>query len=75
VRCALYICVIAAAVLIGGCSNEQVYNSIHGAKETECQKILDAGERNRCLNDAHKPYSTYKQQRDESIKNSFGIIL
>lgn len=64
-----YVCIIAVAGLIGGCSNEQIYNSTQGAKEGECQKIIDAGERGRCLDEAHKSYDTYKRQRDESIKN------
>ncbi len=58
---------LVAAALLAGCSHEQMYNSMQGAKENECQKIIDASERARCLDNAHMPYQQYRQQRDDSI--------
>jgi hypothetical protein len=57
------------AMCLSGCSNEQVYNSLSGAKESECQKIVDANERNRCLDAAKEPYGKYQQRREETQKN------
>lgn len=59
----------AAIALLTGCSNKEVYNSMQGAKENECQKIIDAGERARCLDNAHQSYDKYRQQREDSSKN------
>jgi len=57
------------AMCLSGCSNEQVYNSLSGAKESECQKIVDANERARCLDAAKESYGKYQQRREESLKN------
>lgn len=48
------------------CSGEQVYNSLQGARENECQQIVDATQRNQCLENAHKSYDKYDRQRNES---------
>lgn len=52
--------------LISACSNQQVYNALQGARENECVKIVDATKRAQCMNDAHKPYNQFEQQRNES---------
>lgn len=58
--------VLSGSVFISACSNEQMYNSMQGARENECVKIIDAEKRAQCMNDAHKPYNQFEQQRNES---------
>jgi len=49
-----------------GCSNQQAYNSLQGARENECRQIADANERDSCFENARKSYDQYEQQRKES---------
>jgi hypothetical protein len=56
---------IAAVLLtLNGCSNREVYNSLQGAKQNECNKIVDNNERQRCFENANKNYDRYQQQKD-----------
>lgn len=64
-----FITFAAIAMCLAGCSNEQIYHSLSGAKENECQKIVDANERARCLDAAKESYEKYQQRREESQKN------
>jgi hypothetical protein len=64
-----YIGTVAAIVFLTGCSNQELYNSQQGAKENECQKIVDANERSRCLEAAHESYDNYEKRRQESLKD------
>ncbi len=52
--------------VLGGCSNQQAYNSLQGARENECRQIADATERDSCFENARKSYDKYEQQRKES---------
>jgi hypothetical protein len=47
-----------------GCSNRQVYDSLQGAKQNECNKIADNNERQRCFDDAGKSYDRYQRERE-----------
>lgn len=58
--------VLLTLQLVAACSNQQAYNSLQGARENECQKIVDATQRNQCFDNAHKPYDQFEQQRSES---------
>lgn len=60
---------VTTLICLAACSNEQIYNSLSGAKENECQKIVDANERARCLDAAKESYEKYQQRREESQKN------
>jgi hypothetical protein len=60
-----YMGAIAAIAVLSGCSNQEIYNSQQGAKENECQKIIDANERHRCLEAAHESYDKYEKRRQE----------
>ncbi len=51
---------LLAAVLAGGCTSEQVYNSAQGWRRNECYKIADLAQRERCLVDANRPYDAYR---------------
>jgi hypothetical protein len=50
--------------LLAGCSNREVYDSMQGAKQNECNKIVDNNERQRCFEDANKSYDRYQRERE-----------
>ena len=51
---------VLAASLAAGCSSEQIYNSAQGWRRSECYKIFDLAQRDRCLVDADRPYDAYR---------------
>lgn len=60
--------VTAGALIFIACSNEQVYNSLQGARENECPKIVDAAQRSQCFDNARTSYDKYEQQRNDARK-------
>ena len=52
-------CSLLAAVVAGGCSSEQIYNAAQGWRRSECYKIGDLDQRERCLKEASRPYDAY----------------
>lgn len=64
----LGISLLVASGLLG-CTNQQAYNSMEGAREHECRQIADANERDLCFANARKPYDKYEQERNESRSN------
>ena len=60
--------IVIGVQILGACSNAEVYNSMQGAREQECQHIVDAAQRNQCLDSAHMSHDRYEQQRNESRK-------
>ncbi|WP_041376824.1 hypothetical protein [Polaromonas naphthalenivorans] len=55
---------LALAGLLGGCSSEQFYASGQNWQRNECNKLLDAQERGRCMKSASTSYETYRQQAE-----------
>lgn len=53
-----------ALLALSGCSNRQVYDSLQGAKQNECSKVVDNSERQRCFDDANKSYDRYRRERE-----------
>lgn len=58
--------IVAGVQTLGACSNAEVYNSLQGAREQECQQIVDALQRNQCLDNAHKSHEQFERERNES---------
>jgi hypothetical protein len=56
--------IAALAATLHGCSNREVYNSLQGAKQNECNKIVDDNQRQRCFEDANRNYDRYQRERD-----------
>ena len=56
---------IAALLALTACSNRQAYDSLQGARQQECSKIADNGERERCYQNANKPHDRYEQERSQ----------
>lgn len=52
-----------AGALLCACSEQQVYQSGQGLRQSECQKILDAAKRISCLDEADKTYRDYERAR------------
>jgi hypothetical protein len=53
-----------AAGLAGGCTSEQIYNSARGWRRSECYKLADLAQRERCLKEADRPYDVYRAAKD-----------
>jgi hypothetical protein len=57
---------VLTGLLLSGCTNQQLYSSMEGARENECRQIADPNERDLCFDNARKSYDKYEQQRKES---------
>ena len=57
--------ILAALLALCGCSDRQVYDSLQGAKQNDCNKIADNNERERCFAAANQSYDRYEQERNE----------
>ena len=53
-----------AAILLCGCSSQQLYASGRNAQRAECMKLADMSARDRCLKDADMSHDTYKKEVD-----------
>ncbi|MEO8007950.1 MAG: hypothetical protein ABI728_05450 [Betaproteobacteria bacterium] len=54
--------------VVAGCSGRQIYQSAAGWRQNECQKILEDGERARCMQQANKDFDTYSRERKFSAE-------
>ncbi len=64
IRCIVGI--IALTCALGGCSSRQVYDGAAGWRQNECDRIVDAAERSRCLDTANLEYERYQRERDKA---------
>jgi hypothetical protein len=61
---------VAAVLLLGlsaalsACSSDQGYAAVQAWQRQNCQKIQDAGERRRCLQQTDTARDRYEQQRE-----------
>jgi len=56
----------ALTCALAGCSSRQVYDSAAGWRQNECDRIVDATERSRCLDTANLEYERYQRERDKA---------
>lgn len=54
---------LLAALLGGGCTHRQVYDSAAGWRQNECNKILDDAARTRCMQTATRDYDRYRKDQ------------
>ncbi len=52
------------ALLLSGCSSQQLYASGRNAQRAECMKQAIGAARDRCLKDADMSHDTYKKEAD-----------
>ena len=50
------------ALLLCGCSAQQLYATGRNAQRAECMKLADLAARDRCLKDADMSHDTYKKE-------------
>jgi hypothetical protein len=56
--------IAALATALNGCSNREVYNSLQGAKQNECNKIVDDNQRRHCFEEANRNYDRYQREQN-----------
>jgi len=61
VTCRLLLLTIGA-VLLAGCTSQQLYSSAQSWQRNECNRIFDKQERERCMGSTSKTYEEYKVQ-------------
>jgi hypothetical protein len=54
---------LAAPVIFGGCSAQQLYGAGQAWQKNECLKIIDAQDRSRCLSSTATSYEQYQRER------------
>ncbi len=54
--------------IICGCSSQQAYHSGQAWQRNECNKIIDAQERSRCLASTSTSYEEYQRQAEKARK-------
>jgi hypothetical protein len=59
---------LAALLLLGSCSLQQVYGTGQQWQRNECQKINDRDERARCEKSTATSYEDYKSQAEKASK-------
>lgn len=59
-----FIAIALFAMLMTGCSSEQIYATGRNAQRAQCLKQADSGARDQCLKDADMTYDAYKRETD-----------
>lgn len=59
--------VIAAAILVGSCSNKAIYDNIQLNNRHNCAK-LPPSQYDECMDRAGKSYGEYESERKEAVK-------
>ncbi|MDE2372290.1 MAG: hypothetical protein KGN16_25195 [Burkholderiales bacterium] len=55
---------LVSAISLFGCSSQQAYGAGQAWQRLECNKIMDAQERSRCMASASTSYEEYKRQAE-----------
>ncbi|MFZ2987643.1 MAG: hypothetical protein WA086_06595 [Ideonella sp.] len=61
---AMAVAAMAALATLAACSSQQLYEAGQGWQRQECEKILDAQERGRCIAATRNSYDSYKRQTE-----------
>jgi hypothetical protein len=54
--------VLTCSAASSGCTSQQGYASAQSWQRSECNKLLDQSERDRCMANASMPYDDYKRE-------------
>jgi hypothetical protein len=60
-----FILFTTALLALTACSNREVYDSLQGARQQECGKIIDDSARQRCFSEAGKSHDRYEKERQQ----------
>ena len=63
-RLACHLALMCSAILLGACSQRQMYEGLHAGKRQQCQKLAEP-DRSRCLESASTGYDEYQRDRDK----------
>lgn len=63
-RCIGGAMLVAMLVLSMGCSSQQAYGAGQAWQRNECYKLEQLNDRNRCLQQAGRPYEDYQRESD-----------
>lgn len=58
-----YVLALTAVATLGGCASEQWYGAGQLWQRQECNKMLDAQQRSRCVASTSSSYEQYQRQR------------
>jgi hypothetical protein len=65
-RSSLYAAALLSLTSLLGCSSQQLYGAGQAWQQQECNKIMDAQERGRCMASANTSYEEYKRQSESA---------
>ena len=65
-RFAFIVLVFMSMSGLSGCSSQQLYSAGQEWKKNECNRIIDAQERNRCMQGNQNSHDDYKRQTEEA---------
>ena len=54
--------ILFSALALDDCTSQQGYAAVQSWQRSECNKLLDQSERNRCMTNASMSYDDYKQE-------------
>lgn len=58
---------LLSILFVPGCSSRQWYETVHQNQRLQCQKV-PYSEYAECMERANETYDSYKQKRDEAVK-------
>ena len=58
---------LLSIIFVSGCSSRQWYETVHQNQRLQCQKV-PYNEYAECMERANETYDSYKQKRDEVVK-------
>lgn len=61
--------ILSVVLLLGACTSRQVYDAGLGWRQNECNRMVDAAERARCLETANKDYDGYSREKSRDSGN------
>jgi hypothetical protein len=63
---AAYALALALGAALSGCTSQQMYAAGQGWQRTECSRMPDGTDRDRCLANAERSYDAYQRSRGDA---------
>lgn len=61
---------LAAVLVLAACTTEEFYSAGQSYQRSQCEKIVDRMEYERCIRDADLAYDEYKRRKEEEEAKS-----